>query len=164
MQLSQIFVVLAIAIASTSAVAINVDMNTRAVSASPLNSLESHSVYSRSALAARANETASIESQAVATQKTASSQYQAETAELKKLDVNTVTMEQLKPIIDRITATTKTAGDKFQSLSSQAKAAKNSKRQALLVPAVDQLVLDLNTVLQVVQPLVRHRESPGLRR
>ncbi|UZJ53752.1 hypothetical protein CBS101457_003072 [Exobasidium rhododendri] len=156
MQLSNLFVVLAIATASASAASINV--NARDISVSSFGSLESHPIFSRSALAARAESSSltTYETQGAAAQKTASSQYESQTAALQKLSTSTVTEAQLKPIIAQITATTNTAGNTFQSLSTQAKAAKNSKRQALLVPAVDQLVIDLNKTLTTLQPLLLH--------
>jgi len=157
MQFSQLLVVLAIAVASANAAAIGVE--SRAVAS--VASLEAHPVYSRSALAARAataSSITSIESKAVSVQKQASSEYKSQVASLKSLNKDTVTADELKPIIAQITATTSTAGKKMQALSSQAKAAKNSKRQALLVPAVDELVVDLNNVIKELQPLLQHRE------
>jgi len=45
------------------------------------------------------------------------------------------------------------AATKFQQIN---KDASNMKRQALLVPAVTELIKDLNKTLKTAQPLVRH--------
>lgn len=100
-------------------------------------------------------------------------------AKLEKLDVNTVTVDdvssflalspftfsimltfailylvpQLKPIFKDLSASMQSAATKFQQIN---KDASNMKRQALLVPAVTELIKDLNKTLKTAQPLVRH--------
>lgn len=160
MQLTHIFVVVALASVSINAAAISLEK--RNSLSSPLSALEESPFLRRSAVYARQATKDSIGAQAVTAQQKASSELQSETASLKSIDPNSVTIDQLKPIIAQITSTMTTAGTSFSSLSSQAKAlsaSSASKRQGPdFNTAIDQLVVDLNNVLEELTPLVKHRE------
>lgn len=64
--------------------------------------------------------------QVASVQQHASTDYQRLHTELTKLNADSVSIEQLRPVVDRITATTKSAADELNKLSEQAK---NEKRQ-----------------------------------
>lgn len=159
MQFSSLFLFVAIAIGATNGVALS--LNQRGLVNAPLPAVGAASVYSRDNLLNRAVTASSLESQASAAALTASPGLMQAQAAMSGLDVNSVTLEQMKPVIAQITSAISPASKTFTSLAAQAKTlTANSKRQGPdFNKAIDQLVIDLNKTLVTATPLVAHRES-----
>jgi hypothetical protein len=160
MQFASIFVFVAIAIAATNAAALNVnqrDLIDARLSAGKTVFSRDHVLNTRDAPTA-----SSLESQAAAAQMSTSSGLQQAQAAMSGLDVNSVTLEQMQPIIAQITSSIAPASKSFTALAAQAKTlmANSNKRQAPpdFNRAIDVLVFDLNKTLMTATPLVAHRE------
>jgi hypothetical protein len=156
MQISSLFVIAAIAVAATNAASLGATQ--RDVMSAPVAAMD-RPLFSRAVLDSRAA-ASSINSQATAAQASASSGLAQARAAMSKLNANTVTAEQLKPVIAQITSAITPASHTFTALAAQAKNANaHSKRQGPdLNKAVDTLVIDLNKTLVTLTPLVKHRE------
>lgn len=157
MQISSLFVFAAIAVAATNAASLGATQ--RDLMSAPAGSAMDRPLFNRAVLDSRAA-ASSINSQATAAQASASSGLAQARAAMSKLNANTVTAEQLKPVIAQITSAITPASHTFTALAAQAKNANaHSKRQGPdLNKAVDTLVIDLNKTLVTLTPLVKHRE------
>lgn len=106
---------------------------------------------------------AQAESQATELLQSFSSKLQAEDKKIKQLDPKDISLDEIKPITQDLVELVNKLGaglnDILKKIQEAGSKAEQEKRQALLVPAVNQLVSDLNTVLADVEPLLRHLTS-----
>lgn len=99
-----------------------------------------------------------VKAQLVSSINIAVGQLQAQDAKLKSIKLDNVSLQNMEPITQTVVQIVDEVGAKLSDALQQVQNIHGDahKRQALLVPAINQLVVDLNVVLCDLEPLVRH--------